>query len=92
MPNLLDTLRCPITGDLMMDPAILVCSGVSYERSALEVSVCFSRCALLHSLPHLQDWVANRGTNPETGEPLQDARIVGNPCLRALIGAVVADM
>jgi hypothetical protein len=74
MPTLLDTLRCPILGVIMADPAILVCSGLSYERSALE------------------HWIAQYGTNPETGEPLQDARLVGNPCLRLLIEDVMSAM
>ena len=75
MPSsLIDTLRCPISGVVMTDPTILVCSGLSYERSVLE------------------HWIAQRGTDPETGEPLRDARIVGNVCLRSLIRAVVAAM
>jgi hypothetical protein len=28
-------LTCPITGELMTDPAILVGTGMSYERSAI---------------------------------------------------------
>ena len=27
--------RCPLTGDLMRDPAVLCASGLSYERAAI---------------------------------------------------------
>jgi hypothetical protein len=33
---LIDSLRCPISGVIMRDPVILRCSGVSYEREAIE--------------------------------------------------------
>ena len=64
-------LRCPISGEIMQDPVILVCSGLSYERAVLE------------------EWIRVNGTDPESGEPLQDVRLIGNPCLKALIEAVV---
>ena len=70
--SLIYALRCPITGEMMKDPAILVCSGLSYERVAIE------------------DWIRENGTDPESGEPLQDMRLIQNPCLKALIERVVA--
>ena len=71
---LINTLRCPITGNIMVDPAILVCTGLSYERTALE------------------NWIVVHGTDPASGEKLQDARIVSNPCFRSLIEAIVGSM
>jgi len=32
----LDTLCCPLTGNRMIDPVILVADGVTYERFAVE--------------------------------------------------------
>ena len=72
--SLIIALRCPISGEIMEDPVILACSGVSYERSLLE------------------RWIEERGTDPETGEPLVDRRVLENPCLKSLIGAVVAGL
>ena len=72
--SLLLALRCPISGEIMADPVILACSGLSYERRLLE------------------SWIAERGTDPETGEPLADRRVLENPCLKSLIEAVVAGL
>jgi hypothetical protein len=33
--RLVDTFRCPLTGDIMVDPVIVSGSGVSYERTAI---------------------------------------------------------
>ena len=72
--SLLVALRCPISGQIMVDPVILASSGVSYERSLLET------------------WIEERGTDPETGEPLADRRVLENPCLKSLIEAVVTGL
>ena len=69
--TLISTLSCPLRGEIMQDPVILACSGVSYERSAIE------------------NWIECNATDPDSGEPLTDARLIENPCLRALIEAVV---
>lgn len=34
--NLIDALRCPISGIIMNDPVVLCSSGVSYERTVIE--------------------------------------------------------
>jgi hypothetical protein len=70
--SLILALRCPISGEIMHDPVILVCSGLSYERSSIE------------------EWIRVNGTDPESGAPLRDTRLIRNPCLRALIESVVA--
>lgn len=33
---LINALSCPLSGEIMNDPVILVSSGVSYERSAIQ--------------------------------------------------------
>ena len=66
--------RCPISGEIMQDPAILACSGVSYERRVLET------------------WIADNGTDPRTGEPLTDWRVLENKCLRSLIARIVSSL
>jgi hypothetical protein len=40
----------------------------------------------------LENWIRVHGTDPASGEKLQDARVVGNPCFRSLIEAIVASM
>jgi hypothetical protein len=70
--SLIYALRCPISGEIMKDPVILACSGLSYERAVIE------------------EWIRVNGTDPESGEPLRDTRLIQNPCLRALIEGVVA--
>ena len=70
MNALILTLRCPLSGEIMQDPVILACNGVSYERVVLE------------------EWIRENGTNPESGEPLDDARVLENPCFKSLIQAV----
>lgn len=72
--SLIIALRCPISGEIMEDPVILACSGVSYERRELEA------------------WIEENGTDPESGEPLADLRVLENPCLKSLIEAVVAGL
>ena len=71
---LMASLCCPITKRVMLDPVILVCSGLSYERSAL------------------RKWIDEKGTNPESGAPLQDVRVAENPCLQLLIEAIVESL
>ena len=71
MDALLLTMRCPLSGEIMQDPVILACNGVSYERAVLE------------------EWIREVGTNPESGEPLDDVRVMENPCFKSLIQAVV---
>jgi hypothetical protein len=71
MDDLARALSCPISGEIMSDPVILVCSGVSYERAAIEA------------------WIVERATDPGSGEPLRDARLIENPCLKALIEAII---
>ena len=38
----------------------------------------------------LDAWIEVEGTDPGTGEPLEDVRVVDNPCFKSLIQAVVA--
>ena len=38
----------------------------------------------------LEAWINVEGTDPESGEPLDDVRLVDNPCFKSLIQAVVA--
>jgi hypothetical protein len=38
----------------------------------------------------LEAWINVEGTDPESGEPLDDVRVVDNPCFKSLIQAVVA--
>jgi hypothetical protein len=71
MDALLLTMRCPLSGEIMQDPVILACNGLSYERAVLE------------------EWIREVGTNPESGGPLDDARVMENPCFKSLIRAVV---
>ena len=68
--SLIIALRCPLSGEIMRDPVLLVCSGLSYERRVLET------------------WIADNGTDPESGEPLTDGRVLENRCLRLLIEMV----
>ncbi len=72
MQALIATLRCPISGNIMQDPVILRCTGISYERSVLEA------------------WIRVEGTDPLSGEPLTDERVVDNPCFKSLIQGVVS--
>lgn len=75
MPNaLIHALCCPLSGIIMTDPVILPCSGVSYERSAIE------------------EWIAKHSTDPMSGKPLQDARLIANPCLKSLIDSIIASV
>jgi hypothetical protein len=74
MDALLLTMRCPLSGEIMQDPVILACSGVSYERAVLA------------------EWIRHVGTDPESGEPLDDARVLENPCFKSLIQAVVVGL
>jgi hypothetical protein len=67
-------MRCPLSGEIMQDPVILACSGVSYERAVLA------------------EWILQVGTDPESGEPLSDARVLENPCFKSLIQAVVVGL
>ena len=72
MSRLIDSLLCPISNEIMQDPVILRCSGMSYERCCIE------------------EWIRDVGTDPESGLPLHDSRIIDNPCLKGLIETVVA--
>jgi hypothetical protein len=38
----------------------------------------------------IEEWIREVGTDPESGLPLYDTRIMENPCLRGLIEAVVS--
>jgi hypothetical protein len=41
----------------------------------------------------LENWIRIRGTDPESGEPLQEgARVMENICLRGLIQAILSNI
>ena len=41
----------------------------------------------------LENWMRLKGTDPESGEPLQqDARVMENICLRGLIQSILSNM
>ena len=38
----------------------------------------------------LENWIRVHGTDPASGEKFKDARVMENPCFRALIEAILA--
>eukprot|EP00291_Cryptomonas_curvata_P021604 CAMPEP_0172173752 /NCGR_PEP_ID=MMETSP1050-20130122/13257_1 /TAXON_ID=233186 /ORGANISM="Cryptomonas curvata, Strain CCAP979/52" /LENGTH=98 /DNA_ID=CAMNT_0012845599 /DNA_START=200 /DNA_END=496 /DNA_ORIENTATION=- len=40
----------------------------------------------------IDDWIRRHGTDPRTGRPLRDCRLIENPCLRSLITACVQSL
>jgi hypothetical protein len=71
---LVDTLRCPITREIMRDPVILVFSGRSYERAAIA--------------DYLNDFGADPETGNVIPDPEQQ-RLINNPALAELIRSVL---
>ncbi len=74
---LVDTLRCPITREIMRDPVILVFSGRSYERAAIA--------------DHLRNSGADPETGNVIPDPEQQ-RLIDNPALAGLIRSVLESL
>ncbi len=65
-------IRCPITGEVMRDPKLLVANGVSYEGTAITA--------------HLRDNGTNPETGDLLDS--SQRRILPNPALKELIDAI----
>jgi hypothetical protein len=52
--------------------------------------VILARSGVSYERAAIEAWIVERATDPGSGEPLeQDARLIENPCLKALIESVI---